>query len=251
MTTATGETRVFRGASLEEILPRIREELGPDAVVVREREGLVGGIAGFFARRCIEVEAAPGWPTGHDDVVLTLPAQDAAESYAAAAPLEIGGPGIEPGVNSFMEALLDRAAALDELFVPTAAGPEASVPASAPMQVSAPPRQVEVATPPLEPRPRTSRRLIEEVAAPAADAFAETEAGVRIDLRRSGMSESAIDRVLVTVRNHLHPLSPTAGLRESARLAVRSSIATPVGWRDRRTIGFAGLDDAAAARAVA
>jgi flagellar biosynthesis GTPase FlhF len=54
------ETRVFRGSSLEELLPRIREELGPDAVVTRQREGVVGGFGGFFGKRCVEVEARPG-----------------------------------------------------------------------------------------------------------------------------------------------------------------------------------------------
>ena len=31
--------RTYRGGTLEEVLPRIREELGPDAVIVRQREG--------------------------------------------------------------------------------------------------------------------------------------------------------------------------------------------------------------------
>jgi len=51
------QAKVFRGATLEELLPRIRAELGPDAVVTKRREGVIGGIGGFFARRCLEVEA--------------------------------------------------------------------------------------------------------------------------------------------------------------------------------------------------
>ena len=43
-----GDVRVFRGRSLEEVLPQIRAELGPDAIITRQREGLQGGIAGFF-----------------------------------------------------------------------------------------------------------------------------------------------------------------------------------------------------------
>jgi flagellar biosynthesis GTPase FlhF len=54
MSTAT---RTFRGSSLEEILPRIRAELGPDAVITRRREGLTGGVAGFFQKQFVEVEA--------------------------------------------------------------------------------------------------------------------------------------------------------------------------------------------------
>jgi flagellar biosynthesis GTPase FlhF len=51
------ERRTYRGRDLGEILPQIRAELGPDAVVTCQREGLVGGIGGFFAQRFIEVEA--------------------------------------------------------------------------------------------------------------------------------------------------------------------------------------------------
>src|SRR6059058_5080148 len=50
------ETRSYRGASLEELLPRIQEELGPDAVIVRRREGVVGGFGGFFGKKCIELQ---------------------------------------------------------------------------------------------------------------------------------------------------------------------------------------------------
>src|SRR5579875_3340421 len=52
--------RTYRGRTLEELLPQIREELGPDAVILREREGLVGGVGGFFAQRFVEVEARRG-----------------------------------------------------------------------------------------------------------------------------------------------------------------------------------------------
>ncbi|MGA2471694.1 MAG: hypothetical protein ABSG64_13510 [Solirubrobacteraceae bacterium] len=51
--------RTYRGRALAEILPQIRAELGADAVVTCQREGLVGGIGGFFAQRFIEVEAMP------------------------------------------------------------------------------------------------------------------------------------------------------------------------------------------------
>jgi hypothetical protein len=52
--------RTYRGRTFGEILPQIRSELGPDAVILSEREGLVGGIGGFFAQRFIEVDARPG-----------------------------------------------------------------------------------------------------------------------------------------------------------------------------------------------
>src|SRR3954447_19833496 len=55
-------TRTYRGSSLEEILPRIRVELGADAVITRRREGLTGGVGGFFQKQFVEVEAHAGSP---------------------------------------------------------------------------------------------------------------------------------------------------------------------------------------------
>jgi flagellar biosynthesis GTPase FlhF len=54
------EMRTFRGKTLAEVLPRIRQDLGPDAVITRQREGLQGGIAGFFQKQFVEVEAHAG-----------------------------------------------------------------------------------------------------------------------------------------------------------------------------------------------
>src|SRR6516225_2325021 len=54
--------RTYRGATLEELIPQIREELGPDAIILREREGLIGGVGGFFSKKCVEVEARAGAP---------------------------------------------------------------------------------------------------------------------------------------------------------------------------------------------
>jgi flagellar biosynthesis protein FlhF len=59
MTTAT---KTFRARSLTDALAQVRDELGPDAVVVRRREGLEGGVAGFFQKAVVEIEAQPGAP---------------------------------------------------------------------------------------------------------------------------------------------------------------------------------------------
>ena len=53
----TLETKTYRGRTLDELLPQIREELGSDAIVLRRREGLAGGVGGFFQRPYVEVEA--------------------------------------------------------------------------------------------------------------------------------------------------------------------------------------------------
>jgi hypothetical protein len=61
------DTTTYRGRSLEELLPKIRAELGPDAIVLRRREGLAGGVGGFFQRPFVEVEARQALP---DEVEL-------------------------------------------------------------------------------------------------------------------------------------------------------------------------------------
>ncbi|HEX4435185.1 MAG TPA: hypothetical protein VH061_00165 [Solirubrobacteraceae bacterium] len=56
----TATPRVFRGRTVEELIPRIERELGPEAIVVRRREGLTGGVMGFFQHSWVEIEAVPG-----------------------------------------------------------------------------------------------------------------------------------------------------------------------------------------------
>lgn len=65
--TRPRETRTYRGGSLEELLPQILAELGPEALITKQREGVVGGVNGFFGKRCVEVDveiepAAPAAP---------------------------------------------------------------------------------------------------------------------------------------------------------------------------------------------
>ncbi len=55
-------TRVYRGRTVEELIPKIEAELGGDAIVVRREKGLTGGFAGFFQRPFVEIEAKAGTP---------------------------------------------------------------------------------------------------------------------------------------------------------------------------------------------
>jgi flagellar biosynthesis protein FlhF len=57
-----GGTRLYRGRSINELIPRIEAELGVDAIVVRRKRGLEGGIGGFFQRPFVEIEARAGGP---------------------------------------------------------------------------------------------------------------------------------------------------------------------------------------------
>src|SRR5579859_1607564 len=58
--------RTYRGRKLEDLIPQIRAELGPDAIILRQREGLTGGVGGFFAQKCVEVDAQAG--SGRDRI---------------------------------------------------------------------------------------------------------------------------------------------------------------------------------------
>src|SRR5271155_1660373 len=55
-------TRVYRGRSVDELVPQIQRDLGSDAIIVRRREGLTGGVLGFFQHAFVEIEATAGSP---------------------------------------------------------------------------------------------------------------------------------------------------------------------------------------------
>src|SRR3954447_1145481 len=74
--TAMNDLKTFRGRSLEEVLPQIKADLGPDAEIVRQREGLTGGVGGFFQRTCIEVDARPGEEVVEEPVSRRFDAYD-------------------------------------------------------------------------------------------------------------------------------------------------------------------------------
>ena len=55
-------TRTYRGRAVDELIPRIHQELGAEAIIVRRREGLTGGFLGFFQHPYVEIEAMAGTP---------------------------------------------------------------------------------------------------------------------------------------------------------------------------------------------
>jgi flagellar biosynthesis GTPase FlhF len=59
---AGAPTRTYRGRTIDELIPKIQDELGADAIILRRREGLTGGFAGFFQRPFVELEAMQGGP---------------------------------------------------------------------------------------------------------------------------------------------------------------------------------------------
>lgn len=115
----TPQTKTYRGRAMDELLDQIREELGPDAVIVRRGEGAEGGVGGFFSKRVIELEATvmdparPGLDVVADDdtpepellAMIALPAGTTTTT-------EAGDPGQAGTFEEHLKALLGGAAAV-------------------------------------------------------------------------------------------------------------------------------------------
>jgi flagellar biosynthesis GTPase FlhF len=106
------DTFTYRGRSLEELVPRIRQELGDDAVIVSRRETSSGGVGGFFAKREIEVEVRPGESApSSPDIAAAFAAQlaDAHERQQQARPATSPEVDALPGATNV---------SVDDLFPP-------------------------------------------------------------------------------------------------------------------------------------
>ena len=113
------QTFTYRGRSLEELVPRIRQELGDDAVIVSRRETTSGGVGGFFAKREIEVEVRPGESVGAD-VAARFAAQlaEAQERQQKAGGADLlDAPGVRPATAPEIDALPGSTnVTVDDLF---------------------------------------------------------------------------------------------------------------------------------------
>ena len=148
------EVRTYRGRTLEELIPRIRAELGAGAIILRERQGLTGGIGGFFAQRCVEIDAqAPQRVSVYAGDLEDLEEIDEElevdeQTFAAASTPET--PAAPAAPNPFAATL--QAAGVE----PLTPFPALAVPASVPVVSSEPlvsPEPVVAAAPVTEPTP--------------------------------------------------------------------------------------------------
>jgi flagellar biosynthesis GTPase FlhF len=124
MSTAT---KTYRASTLTDALAQVRAELGPDAVVVRRREGLHGGVAGFFQKAVVEIEAhsgagidirdddAPAMP----DVAPTLTREAAAAGFAAALATAQTNPDPKPYADPAIDAIPRASDSAPEVGPPT------------------------------------------------------------------------------------------------------------------------------------
>jgi hypothetical protein len=103
-------TRIYRGRSVDELVPQIQRELGADAIIVRRREGLTGGVLGFFQRTYVEIEAMPG--------SASIDLYDEATSIAPPAPPAAADPAQQPGFAPNASFAPNAAFAADGQFEP-------------------------------------------------------------------------------------------------------------------------------------
>jgi flagellar biosynthesis protein FlhF len=205
------ETRTYQGTSIDELLPQIRAELGATAVITRRREGVTGGFAGFFGKRCVEIEAQSGNP------VPAVPARTVFDAYDT--PRE--QPEVEnPIIRTLMAQASPFADALDiayqheDLKASRDDGFEALDVVSANGTAPAAP-------------------------APPPPARGWAEAGER--LAAAGMPQAVVDALVRDAARTLGPFAATATPEDLIRRTLARMVRVEYSWRTkRRTIALVG-----------
>jgi flagellar biosynthesis protein FlhF len=228
------ETKTYRGNSLEELLPKIRDELGPDAVIMRQREGIVGGVGGFFGKKCVEVDVAP--PPG-----VALQQQQHQPQQQAAAPA------------------VPRGAVFDAYDTGSAPGPElpTALELDPAVDVDSALTLDEHSFDLAGEEPETHEGDLMEAllaqASPFADELAQAwgselfdepstddAAGVRAALAEAGIPSAVVDSVVETAQQRLLPFAPELPLSDHVRTALAQRIAVDTGGRWPRRIALVG-----------
>jgi flagellar biosynthesis protein FlhF len=247
MDMTPADVQTFRGKSLEEVLPQVREALGPDAVVLRRREGLVGGVAGFFQRPFVEVDARKPLP----DEVDPVPRNDRATEEGLASPVvralvEQASPfadalaRAERGIGTRAEEFLKSEAADAGLY-----GPQPKVEPVA-----------EQAPPVFEPAPEPPRA--EEPAPAPAPVVAHTPpvpssaAGIEKALVTHGLSSQLAADVVHEAVMHGLPFATPRALKKLVRTALARRISALSRPGDKAPqIAFVGAGGAGKTTAIA
>ncbi len=211
------EIRTYQGASLEELLPQIRAELGAGAVITRRREGVTGGFAGFFGKRCVEVEAQAGTPTP------AVPTRSVFDAYDVATGGEDDDGG--PVMRSLIEQASPFADALDEALAQTPAE-------TAPAAADGPDRAFETLD-------LVSANGAVEVAARHVPAAGFED--VCSELVAAGMPRSVVDDLVRDASRMLAPFDPDASPADLVRRMLARRMRVEHGWYTKtRVIALVG-----------
>jgi flagellar biosynthesis GTPase FlhF len=216
------EPRTFRAETLEEALVAVRKQLGPDAIVVRQREGIIGGIGGFFGKRCYEVDAEAPPPLPAAPKPMAMPAQAITSAYG-------GGDtaGAEPEadhIDDIFSSLLDETS----VFASTLA--EA---------------MDETSEPELEPEPAFEPIALEELAPPPAVELARLEPAeqpLAVVLSEAGIDVQLAESLVDEAKSQLRVFDPTEPFVNQVRETLAQRIPTKRlnGRYKRRVIALVG-----------
>ena len=276
--------KTYVGRSLEELAPQIREELGPSAVILSQRQGLKGGVGGFFGTKSIEVLAADRVPT-HEQTEAML-AGNFAAAEAATAPAPAPTSTIDDERAALVATALgevrgrqmpaSQAAAaysgpVEELSLPDFAGSIGPVePAIVTPVVSPAPVEQAVVTPVVSPGP-----VVPTMAEPIVVEHRVADDGMHLaprhapeaawhttvsheafaaldELDRAGVAGDIASAIVNAAERSLRPIHPEALLRDLLRARIRAILRVEAGWggEGRRTIAVVGPSGAGKTTAV-
>ncbi|HEX5852988.1 MAG TPA: hypothetical protein VFY36_07845 [Solirubrobacteraceae bacterium] len=252
---------IYRGRTVDELIPQIQQELGSDAIIVRRREGLTGGVLGFFQRPYVEIEAMAG--AARLDVydeeesveppppVPAPPPPQQPRAAPAPAPMQPPPPptpfftrqpatssaGGSAYVTAHLAALAraERSQVVQPPLVPERAREtpvdfQELIPREIPRPYSSTVTPAFIPEPPARPAPSTPappppsppRTFERRTVAPGSHARAR--AGVEKSLRRYGVGEEFAGELIDAAAAHALPFAPRAGLAQAVRMTLAQRI---------------------------
>src|SRR5256885_3652099 len=261
------DVKTFRGLSLADVGAKVRAELGDDAVIMRQREGLSGGVGGFFQRRVFEVEATAGdgapAPAPQPEP-QRRPAEDFAAQLKAALGPELAQAAAEQQLAAeaaaefIPEPLVETApapapaksdaAALAALFAPDAQRAPVEWPEEEPEPVATPLPEPEIL-------PAVAAAPVPAAPAPAAAVPAQWPVGaakLHSRLVERGLSTDLVSRVVDEAVTTLLPFASQKRLKPLVASALARRIPVqPLRGAGGRVVGFVGPGGAGKTRCVA
>jgi flagellar biosynthesis GTPase FlhF len=254
MTASGNDTKTYRGRSLEELIPQIKAELGPDAVITRQRDGLMGGVGGFFQRRFVEIEARPGRARfdAYDDEPARpggMPADPGA--FDDFLPAQQQDPATVEGLSSpAIQELLQQASPFarqlsdaERTDSPDHLRQQAPLPYEQQPPAQEPPaQQQQPVQQPAEPAPAaTSPQAPEPVPAPAPPARPAVADALERRLLDGGLSPARASALVQETVSHLLPFGTPRGMKKLVRGALARRIPVEPGFsRHARSLAFVG-----------
>jgi flagellar biosynthesis GTPase FlhF len=219
---------LYRGRTVAELIPRIQSELGPEAIVLRRRSGLEGGLGGFFQRPFVEIEAREGGARIdlYDGRVETPEPTD----FSAFELASIAEQPTAPDAGDFADALAAAGISISDTRPAEAretATPAAAKPLVSPHALSA---YAEASTE--SPTADLAEEIVpavEPAATPAATP-SKTRRAVLKELLATGMNERFAEDLIDAASVHVLAFSPRIGLRNAVRIELerRIPVASPL-----------------------